>query len=335
MLSFIGKPVEFQGAFVFEYSTEQKLADRTGRWGVGYFEPKNCDDINIVCDYVRYPQFDILAAKYVAINVSSEPTVGAYHPAADPPLCPYQIYSPNEYTWPSDLVDDIECPIEVPVYCLGVPGECVTVTLPPSPTSIPPLTIAPSVVPSTGPSALPTRTDGPTLPMSVEATNITSGSVATPVPSSSISSAIAPASPMPSTPEPSKGEHTLSETPTTISTGVFMDNSFSTVPSAQPTTYYPSDYPSTSPSSFPSDVPSDYPSFTPNNEPSLSPSLSPSLAPDGIKTTVSNQPSLPPIPGADSNATEAAFGAATSTADTFVESFSICLMVVISMLICV
>jgi hypothetical protein len=144
---------EFNGGFVFEYSTEKIIAEPDspypftsygpGNWGVGYFEPENCDDISIPCNYVRFPQFGVLASKYVAVDTNlaaeaaggvGEPTLEEYiSPITNPPTCPSNVASPKDFTWEADSIDDLECPVEVPVYCLGVPGECVTVTLPPFP----------------------------------------------------------------------------------------------------------------------------------------------------------------------------------------------------------
>jgi len=35
-----------------------------GKYGVGYFQPDNCDNVDIPCEYVPYPEFDNLKKQY-------------------------------------------------------------------------------------------------------------------------------------------------------------------------------------------------------------------------------------------------------------------------------
>ena len=111
---------EFVGGFVFEYNTEKVNAEADspypfnsygpGNYGVGYFTPEDCDDINIPCEFVRFPQFDTLANKYASVDVSGEPTLSGYTPAAEVvPECPATFYALSGYTWPADNIQDLVC----------------------------------------------------------------------------------------------------------------------------------------------------------------------------------------------------------------------------------
>jgi hypothetical protein len=108
---------EFVGGFVFEYSTEKVYAEADspypfstygpGNYGVGYFTPEDCNDIDIPCEYVRFPQFDSLATKYGNVDTSGEPNLSAYTPAAETvPACPATFHLLSEYDW--SAVDEVE-----------------------------------------------------------------------------------------------------------------------------------------------------------------------------------------------------------------------------------
>ena len=136
---------EFVGGFAFEYSTEKVLSEATSAYpfttygpqntGVGYFTPETCDDVVTECEYKRFPQFDTLADKYQAVDTSDEANAIFYKRSwpDDPqtPECPDKFPPLSSFTWPSDSVALQECPVEVPVFCAGVPIECNVVTLPP------------------------------------------------------------------------------------------------------------------------------------------------------------------------------------------------------------
>jgi hypothetical protein len=102
---------------------------------VGYFRPEDCDDMTTPCEYVRFPQFDTLAERYAAVDTSDEANLVFYErmwddPAA--PSCPSEFPELNSWEWPSDSMELLECPLEVPVYCLGIPAECNSVTVAPA-----------------------------------------------------------------------------------------------------------------------------------------------------------------------------------------------------------
>ncbi|CAB9524601.1 glucanosyltransferase GAS5 [Seminavis robusta] len=137
---------EFAGGFVFEYSTEKSMAqdespypfDTFGpdNWGVGHFEPENCDDVTTPCEYERFPEWYNLAEKYAAVDTSDEPNKLFYEREWNdpvPPTCPDEFPPLDSFAWPSELVPQLpqECPVEMPVFCAGVPLECNVVTLPP------------------------------------------------------------------------------------------------------------------------------------------------------------------------------------------------------------
>jgi 1,3-beta-glucanosyltransferase GAS5 len=139
---------QFAGGFVFEYSTEKKLAQETSpypfntfgpdNFGVGYFQPEDCDDVTTPCEYVPFPQFDTLAEKYEAVDTSDEANSVFYRRGwlnPDPPACPDKFPPLNTFVWPSDSVGSETCPVETPVFCPGVPVSCNVVTLPPVPVS--------------------------------------------------------------------------------------------------------------------------------------------------------------------------------------------------------
>ena len=123
---------DFAGGFVFEYSTEEVFSSSLdesvsspwpfttygpGNYGVGYFEPEFCDDVDIPCNYVRFPQFDALASAYNRVDVSSQPSMDAYVPSiTQVTTCPAQFPALSTFTWPSASVTSESCPGENYVY---------------------------------------------------------------------------------------------------------------------------------------------------------------------------------------------------------------------------
>ena len=141
---------EFAGGLVFEYSTEKIYAQDTSPWpfetfgpqnaGVGYFTPETCDDTTTACEYEPFPQFDTLAEKYDAVDVSDEANLAFYKRTwkdLSPPECPTVFPSLDSFVWPSDSVVLQDCPVEVPVFCPGIPITCNVVTLPPAASAAP------------------------------------------------------------------------------------------------------------------------------------------------------------------------------------------------------
>ncbi|EGZ06923.1 hypothetical protein PHYSODRAFT_362341 [Phytophthora sojae] len=72
--------VEIVGGNVFEFSTEianlegtkklTKKADK-GKYGVGYFQPDNCDNENTTCEFTPYPEYDNLKEAYTTTKNST------------------------------------------------------------------------------------------------------------------------------------------------------------------------------------------------------------------------------------------------------------------------
>ncbi|KAH7461280.1 1,3-beta-glucanosyltransferase [Phytophthora ramorum] len=78
---------EIVGGNVFEFVTElhntvakkvSKAAD-TGRYGMGYFSPDNCDHDKVPCEFNKYPEYDNLKKAYSA-ETSSTVTFDSYTP---------------------------------------------------------------------------------------------------------------------------------------------------------------------------------------------------------------------------------------------------------------
>lgn len=51
-----------------------------GRYGVGYFQPDNCDNNQTACTFTKYPEFDNLKAQYTTTTASNV-TNSTYIPA--------------------------------------------------------------------------------------------------------------------------------------------------------------------------------------------------------------------------------------------------------------
>jgi len=168
---------QFVGGIVFEYSTELINSNSPfpfttygeGNFGVGYLIPDDCDDIDIPCVFAPFPQFDTLAAKYNAVDTRNELNMTEYETTfteSPPPSCPANIPALSSFTWPSDAVDDRECPGPVFVQCSAIPVECANLGIPPSPpVTLAPSTDTPSMSPAVGASS-PTgkpiaKTDAP------------------------------------------------------------------------------------------------------------------------------------------------------------------------------
>ncbi|KAG7387810.1 hypothetical protein PHYBOEH_008124 [Phytophthora boehmeriae] len=71
---------EIVGGNVFEFSTEianlegekalTKKADK-GKFGVGYFQPDDCDNENTTCEFTGYPEYDNLKEAYTTTENST------------------------------------------------------------------------------------------------------------------------------------------------------------------------------------------------------------------------------------------------------------------------
>lgn len=117
---------QFQGGFAFEYSMEKNIANTLypfkewggQNYGIGYFYPEHCDDIDIPCEYITTPVFDNLKDAYaegaeaVAANEGNitldtfevDPSRTSYT------TCPSDWPGINEFTWAADSYKDRKCP---------------------------------------------------------------------------------------------------------------------------------------------------------------------------------------------------------------------------------
>ena len=159
----------FAGGIVFEYSVEKKYADLSSQgnpfpynqfmklnYGVGYYLPEDCDHQDILCEYNRYPEFDLLALKMREIDSSFVPNMDEYDVDEENPVipqCPTEIGALSDYTWPSDEQEDLECYIIVTPAPSEEPSS--------APTSAP--TIAPTMAPTTVQQLLESSSGGNSL----------------------------------------------------------------------------------------------------------------------------------------------------------------------------
>ncbi|KAG6617172.1 uncharacterized protein IUM83_04595 [Phytophthora cinnamomi] len=113
--------VEIVGGNVFEFSTEianlagtktlSKKADK-GKYGVGYFQPDDCDNENTTCEFTAYPEYDNLKTAYTTTK-NSTIEMGSYTPTRTSALkCPSALSmdlpdAPN--------VEKLSCSVSQPV----------------------------------------------------------------------------------------------------------------------------------------------------------------------------------------------------------------------------
>jgi hypothetical protein len=166
----------FAGGVVFEYSAEKLKVDESDQnkpwpyyqfmkvqYGVGYYSPVDCNHQDIPCTYNPYPEFDLLADKFAAIDASSfVPSFDDYTPPSLLiPECPAGIAAVGEFQWPSDLEPDFACPV-FPTgtttsgasrsVCISACDSAAPSEFPSQAPSVSPTT---SQIPSTSPSGKP------------------------------------------------------------------------------------------------------------------------------------------------------------------------------------
>jgi hypothetical protein len=132
----------FAGGLVFEYSAEKKIADTSDgkenswpyrnhtklQYGVTYYAPIDCDHTDIRCRNVKYPEFDLLGAKFAEVQVDA-PSLDKYNPPDIPvPECPASIVPLSDFDWPSAKEQDFWCPPDDELYVCSC-----AVTLAPTP----------------------------------------------------------------------------------------------------------------------------------------------------------------------------------------------------------
>lgn len=214
---------EFSGGFVFEYSTEKVYSESLdpatsspwpfdtfgpGNYGVGYFDPIDCDDITIPCTYKPFPQFDLLAAKYAAADtVAGRPTMDSYTP--DPvviPACPTGFPALNEFVWPSASQEDRVCWDDGGFQCPSCGG--------------PPLTQVPATSGTTSPAPSTSIPDGATTSSPEPSTSIPDTIPDTMFPTTIMpdtspepTTVLPTAAPVDDTPQPTAAGPTVEKTP--------------------------------------------------------------------------------------------------------------------------
>ncbi|GLE10160.1 hypothetical protein PINS_up022171 [Pythium insidiosum] len=124
----------FNGGMVFEYSTELANSQSTSafpfkkvgpqNYGLGYLSPENCDEVNIPCEFIRFPNFDNLAKAYGATDTSTSRRCSHLwcHPIG------HSRRLLSEFTWVSDGKTNLVCPPKSTFQCPNVGS------LPPAPT---------------------------------------------------------------------------------------------------------------------------------------------------------------------------------------------------------
>jgi 1,3-beta-glucanosyltransferase GAS5 len=161
---------EFAGGFVFEYNTELVnsispypfTSYGPGNFGVGYLTPDNCNEQDVTCSYVPFPQFDQLASRYLAVDMNKGPNINDYVPEdRQYPTCPEQFPKQSDFVWPEPV--NLECPEDLTVVCPNLPPECNIPTHPTTPVA------TPVVVPRTPTAPVPV-TKPVTKPITVPVT---------------------------------------------------------------------------------------------------------------------------------------------------------------------
>ncbi|ETM48402.1 hypothetical protein L914_07051 [Phytophthora nicotianae] len=115
---------EIVGGNVFEFSTEianlvnssavTKSGD-AGKYGVGYFQPEDCDNDNVLCKFTPYPEYENLKKAYATTKASTVEH-DSYTPTRDTILsCPKNMSTELP---PTPEVTILECSVAQPV-CNG------------------------------------------------------------------------------------------------------------------------------------------------------------------------------------------------------------------------
>jgi 1,3-beta-glucanosyltransferase GAS5 len=231
-----GHREEFVGGIVFEYSTEliNSLSPYpfttfgAGNFGLGYFQPENCDDIDVPCVYMPFPEFSTLAAKYAAVDTSDEPNMADYSLERSLPACPSEFLPLSSYSWTTSASEDLACPGIVYVTCPNVPAECSNLGVPIVPSVPTQTTVTPVVAPTDGATKAPSAGAPTGAPQSTNSTKVPSTSMpTTPVSTNETNS---PSQSLRSSPQPSAANTTT----TTASPTPFAAKNGTTTPSPPP-----------------------------------------------------------------------------------------------------
>jgi len=115
----------FAGAFGFEYSIEKANAAQESpypfkcfgkqNYGIGFFEPENCNDINIPCKYHPLPSFGFLKEAYNHSNEIPFTTVDSFSIPRERigrSQCPKSFKPLSSFKWEADSAPFSSCPTE-------------------------------------------------------------------------------------------------------------------------------------------------------------------------------------------------------------------------------
>ena len=112
----------FAGGFAFEYSIESAIAQTPfpfkefgqANYGIGYFSPKDCDDVKVMCEYNRTPAFYNLKKAYAHDQHNQTVTLNNFVPKESRTgrtKCPAQFPPLHSFEWSVDSVVSISCPL--------------------------------------------------------------------------------------------------------------------------------------------------------------------------------------------------------------------------------
>lgn len=114
---------QFAGGFVFEYSTEMENAKSESpfpfrqfghqNYGVGYFEPENCDGSRISCSFTRLPSFENLKRAYsnnMSVALTRWPVFQAPQSRQKSSECPQKFSTLDSFHWDADETPFLKCP---------------------------------------------------------------------------------------------------------------------------------------------------------------------------------------------------------------------------------
>lgn len=145
---------EFAGGIAFEFSAEKQVVDSSTdqgepwpyngfmkmNYGMGYYTPVDCDHITTPCEYVRYPEFDLLRTKLAQVSGQSlVANMDSYNPSlGPPPVCPVGLLAPiADFEWPADDEPDLPC-YQIATDRPTMSPTTMSPTLAPLPTEDPP-----------------------------------------------------------------------------------------------------------------------------------------------------------------------------------------------------
>ena len=123
---------QFQGGVAFEYSLERANAASpypftsygVTNYGVGYYEPENCDEMDVKCTYQPKPEFYLLKEQHSFINPFQETHKDHFTPETERTgrsTCTSQFPLLADFSWKADLEPDIECTQLTSLTCPDIP----------------------------------------------------------------------------------------------------------------------------------------------------------------------------------------------------------------------